>query len=138
MCIDLIWYNRTTLLSTMAAELRFSGQQGSFLKYMFIKLSHVKVSQRVIMIEQLFSSEFSGVKLPCKATMFNIRKKCLSHGSHQEWINNLCFLLQNWLFLILGFSFKGDLRISAVQRQWRSWQNLILFKLGKRRYIQHY
>jgi len=53
---------------------------------MFIKYSHVKVSERVPLIQRLFANEFPGVKLPCKATMFNMRKKYLSHGSLENRI----------------------------------------------------
>jgi len=70
----------------MAAEFRFSIQQRTFINYMFIKYSHVKVSERVPLIQRLFANEFPGVKLPCKATMFNMRKKYFSHGSLENRI----------------------------------------------------
>ena len=65
----------------MAAELRFTVEQRTFINYMFIKFSHVKVTQRVQMIQQMFSGKFPGVKLPSRSTMFDIRKKYLAHGS---------------------------------------------------------
>ena len=55
----------------MAAEFIFTIQQRALINYMFIKYSHVKVSERVPLIQRLFANEVPGVKLPCKATMFN-------------------------------------------------------------------
>ena len=70
----------------MAAEFIFTIQQRAFINYMFIKYSHVKVSERVPLIQRLFANEVPGVKLPCKATMFNMRKKYISHGSLENRI----------------------------------------------------
>jgi len=43
---------------TITAELRFTAEQRTFINYMFIKFSHVKVTQRVQMIQQIFSGKF--------------------------------------------------------------------------------
>ena len=47
----------------MATEFRFTIQQRTFINDIFIKFSHVKVSERVPMINKLFANEFLGVKL---------------------------------------------------------------------------
>ena len=56
-CMDLIWHSRTKLLSTVATEFRFTIQQRTFINDIFIKIWHVKVSQRVPMIQKTFWGE---------------------------------------------------------------------------------
>ena len=67
-------------------QLRISVQQRTFKNYLFFKFSHVKVYLRVEMIRNQFAATFSGFKIPCRRTMFNIWRKYLFHGTIENRI----------------------------------------------------
>ena len=65
-------------------QVRYSVQQRTFINYLFIKFSHVKVYLRVEMIRNQFAATFPGFKIPCRRTMFNIRRKYLFHETMEN------------------------------------------------------
>ena len=66
--------------------MRYSVEQRTFINYLFIRFSHVKVDLRVRMIQNRFSEKFPGLKIPCRKTMFNIRRKYITHGTVENKI----------------------------------------------------
>ena len=73
-CIDLVQSHKGTVNHGDRIKIFSLIQERSFLNQMFIKFSHVKVSPRVMMIQQLFLVNFLGLKQQCSISEKNVSR----------------------------------------------------------------
>ena len=76
---------KTLLFHIPVSKHKINFEKRTYRNYMFIKFSHVKVTQRVYLIQQMSSGIYPGVELPSRSTMFDIRKSANRGKGQGSW-----------------------------------------------------